>query len=97
LDYAVAAGCTVYPNYPKEGVIGNQIGWTSGTTDVVAWRYNINSTWAMVSDQKYRNSTTHPWWGIVRRSCIGTSIGGEPFPTPESSYPAGRPIPNRIL
>lgn len=78
-------------------MIGNQIGWTIGTTDVVAWRYNINSTWAMVSDQKYRNSPTHPWWGIVRRSCIGNSIGGEPFPTPESSYPAGRPIPNRIL
>jgi len=96
LDYRVVATCAVYPNYPKEGVIGNQIGWTITPSDIVGWRYNINNTWAMVSDAKYRN-TSHPWWGITKRSCIGGSVGGEPFPTPESSYPAGVAIPNRIL
>lgn len=96
LDYSVAQSCPVYPNYPKDGVIGNQIGWTIAPGDTVAWRYNINSTYAMVSDKKYRN-TSHPWWGITRRDCIGTSLGGEHFPTPTSSYPAGVRIPTSIL
>lgn len=97
LDYRVVATCPVYPNYPKEGVIGNQIGWTITPSDIVGWRYNINNTWAMVSDMKYRKSSTNAWWGITQRACIGGSVGGEPFPTPESSYPAGVAIPNRIL
>ena len=28
---------------------------------------------------------------------VGTSLGGEHFPTPTSSYPAGQPAPSRIL
>jgi hypothetical protein len=96
LDYRVARTCAVHPNYPKEGVLGNDIGWTIDTTDIVAWRYNVNETWAMISDKKYRG-TGHPWWGFTHRDCIGTSIGGEHFPTPTSSYPAGRPAPSRIL
>lgn len=97
LDYRVVKNCAVHPNQPKDGVIGNDIDWTIGPSDIVAWRYNVNDTWAMISDKKYRGSGTHPWWGFVRRECIGTSIGGEPFPTPTSSYPAGRPIPSRLL
>lgn len=27
LDYQVARSCTVYPNYPKDGVVGNDIHW----------------------------------------------------------------------
>lgn len=97
LDYTVKKSCTVHPNYPKEGVIGNDIGWKIGTTDIVAWRYNVNATWSMISDKKYRGSGKNPWWGFVRRDCIGTSVGGEHFPTPTSSYPAGRPVPTRVL
>lgn len=96
LDYRVVAACTVYPNFPNDGVIGNNIGWTIDPTDIVAWRYNINETWAMISDKKYRN-TDHPWWGVVKQSCIGGSVGGEHFPTPTSSYPADQPIPTRVL
>jgi hypothetical protein len=96
LDYTVKKTCPVYPNYPKKGVKGNNIGWTITPTDVVGWRYNVNRTWSMVSDKKYRN-TGHPWWGFVKRDCIGTSIGGEHFPTPTSRYPAGRAVPTRIL
>ncbi len=96
LDYRVAATCPVHPNYPKDGVIGNDLGWTITTSDIVAWRYNVNDTWSMISDKKYRN-TDHPWWGFVRRDCIGGSVGGEHFPTPTSSYPAGRPAPSRLL
>jgi hypothetical protein len=95
LDYTVAGSCPVFPNYPKAGVRGNNIGWTIAPGDVVGWRYNVNRTWAMVSDKKFRK-TAHPWWGFVDRRCIGTSIGGEHFPTPSSHYPAGRHIPNRV-
>ncbi len=97
LDYTVAKTCRVYENYPKEGVIGNDPAWQIAPGEVVAWRYNVNTHYAMISDKKYRKSTTHAWWGFVDPTCIGTSIGGEPFPTPTSSYPAGRPVPQRIL
>jgi hypothetical protein len=96
LDYHVAHACAVYPNYPKAGVIGNHLDWTIAPGEIVAWRYNVNATWAMISDKKYRNSA-HPWWGFTRRSCIGGSVGGEHFPTPTSSYPAGVRIPNMLL
>lgn len=97
LDYNVAKSCRVYENYPKDGVVGNDPSWTIKPGEVVAWRYNVNSHWAMISDKKYRNSPDHAWWGFVDPSCIGTSVGGEPFPTPSSSYPAGRAVPKRIL
>ena len=97
LDYTVGKACDVFPNYPKEGVIGNDIGWKITPGDVVAWRYNVNDNWAMISDKKYRNDSNHPWWGLVPRDCIGASIGGEPFPTLDSQYPAGEPIPQRLL
>jgi hypothetical protein len=96
LDYQTAKSCTVYPNYPKAGVKGNNIGWKINPGDKVSWRYNVNRTWAVISDVKYEHSQ-HPWWGFTHRSCIGGSIGGEHFPTPTSSYPAGKPIPSRIL
>ncbi|PZS18811.1 MAG: hypothetical protein DLM57_05465 [Pseudonocardiales bacterium] len=95
LDYRVAYTCPVYPNYPKAGVIANQP-WAITPTDIVAWRYNVNDTWAMISDKKYRN-TSHAWWGFTPRVCIAGSVGGEHFPTPTSSYPAGVPIPSKIL
>ncbi len=91
LDYQTAKSCTVYPNYPKAGVRGNNIGWKINPGDKVSWRYNVNRTWAVISDVKYEHSQ-HPWWGFTHRSCIGGSIGGEHFPTPTSSYPAGKPI-----
>jgi hypothetical protein len=95
LDYTVKHTCTVHPNYPRHGVKDNDIGWRIGPGDVVGWRYNASRTWSMVSDRKFRGSTTHPWWGFVRRRCIGRSIGGEHFPTATSTYPAGRPVPTR--
>jgi hypothetical protein len=96
LDYTVKKSCPVYPNYPKAGVKGNNINWTISTSDIVGWRYNVNSTWSMISDKKYRN-TGHVWWGFVHRDCIGTSVGGEHFPTPTSHYPAGKAAPTRVL
>ncbi|AJE86433.1 MULTISPECIES: hypothetical protein [Streptomyces] len=97
LDYTVAKDCRVYENYPKDGVIGNDPAWRIAPGEVVAWRYNVNGNYAMISDKKHRSSSTHAWWGFVDPTCIGTSIGGEPFPTPDSSYPAGEPVPQRIL
>jgi hypothetical protein len=95
LEYSVKRTCAVHPNYPKHRVRGNDIGWTVGPGDVVGWRYNASRTWSMVSDRKYRGSSTHPWWGFVRRRCIGRSLGGEHWPTATSTYPAGRPVPTR--
>lgn len=100
IEYSVAGNagkpCAVYPNYPKEGVRGNGIGWTIAPGDTVGWRYNVNSTWAMISDKKYRR-TSHPWWGFVERRCIGRSTGAKQFfPTLKRRYPAGRPIPARL-
>ena len=97
LDYHVTRQCQVYPNYPDQGVIGNDNGWKIAPGEIVGWRYNVNDTWAMISDKKYRKDPKHPWWGLVQRSCIGGSVGGEHFPTPTSHYPSGQPIPNRIL
>jgi hypothetical protein len=97
LDYTVAKDCQVFQNYPKDGVVGNDPEWRIKPGEIVAWRYNVNTHYAMISDKKYRNSPNHPWWGFVDPTCVGTSVGGEPFPTPDSSYPAGRPIPQRIL
>lgn len=97
LHYQVAQPCQVFPNYPKPGVKGNEIGWTIAPGQIVSWRYNVNGHWAMISDQKFEHSSAHPWWGFVPRVCIGGSVGGEHFPTPTSSYPAGVHIPTKIL
>ncbi|MEP7019378.1 MAG: hypothetical protein ABI808_01910 [Pseudonocardiales bacterium] len=96
LDYHVAQSCAVYPNYPKPGVVGNDIGWTINPGDIVAWRYNVNGHWAIISDAKFEHSA-HPWWGFTPQKCIGGSVGGEHFPTPTSSYPTGVHIPTKIL
>jgi hypothetical protein len=44
LDYRVAHDCPVYPNYPKDGVIGKDISWKVTSGDIVGWRYNVNDT-----------------------------------------------------
>ena len=105
IEYTVTATCDVYPNYPKAGVVMNTP-WQINPGDIVGWRYNVsadpNSTYAMVSDRKYRTSD-HPWWGFVKRTCIGTSTGtdsnGNPqhYPTLSDNYPAGQPVPSRQL
>ena len=97
LGYSVARACDVHPNYPRDGLAGNDIGWRIAPGDTVAWLYNADATWSVVADDKYRESTAHPAWGFVRRDCIGTSLGGEAFPTPLSRYPSGRLVPLREL
>jgi hypothetical protein len=96
LDYQVTQSCPVFPNYPKPGVKGNNIGWTIAPGQIVSWRYNVNGHWAMISDAKYARSA-HPWWGFTPRKCIGGSVGGEHFPTRTSHYPTGLHIPTTIL
>jgi hypothetical protein len=88
--YATRSTCTVYPNYPKEGVVGNSgRTWTIDPGKSLIWRYNVNDTWALISDPA-RAKKTFPWWGFTRRDCIGLSI-------PQKDYPAGVPVPDRIL
>lgn len=67
VEYDIASTCTIYINYPKDGVIANESWQTTGTR--ITWRYNVNDTWALVSDPK-RAGKQYPWWGFTRRSCI---------------------------
>lgn len=87
--YSTASTCTVYLNYPKEGVLGNGSPWTVPAGETVIWRYNVNSTWALISYPK-RAHETFPWWGFTRRDCIGASVT-------QSDYPAGVAVPERVL
>jgi hypothetical protein len=88
--YAVRNTCTVYPNYPKPGVVGNSgRTWRIPQGKSLIWRYNVNRDWALVSDPS-RARRTFPWWGFTRRDCIGRSIR-------QADYPAGKPVPTRIL
>jgi hypothetical protein len=87
--HAAASDCTVLPNYPGEGVIGNNAGaWTIPAGKSVIWRYNVDETWSLVSDPS-RPHVQFPWWGFTRRDCIGESIE-------QQKYPAGQPAPQRI-
>lgn len=90
MRYATVGTCTVHPNYPKEGVVGNESRtWTVAPGRSVIWRYNVNETWAMISDPS-RAKKTFPWWGFTRRDCLGLSVE-------QKDYPAGVPVPSRIL
>jgi hypothetical protein len=86
--YETKSACEVLPNYPKPGVKGQGLGWTIPAGDSVIWRYNVNDTWALVSDPS-RAKKHFPWWGFTRRSCIGKSKS-------QTDYPAGVSVPSRI-
>ena len=87
--YATRHTCNVYLNYPKSGVRGNDHPFKVPAGRQIIWRYNVDSTWAMVSYPN-RAHRDFPWWGFTRRSCIGRSVQ-------QSDYPAGQPVPRRIL
>jgi len=89
--YETKSPSTIYPNYPKSGVVGNQgRTWTIGGGKQIIWRYNVNSTWAAVSDPARAAAKQFPWWGFTPVGCIGNSVR-------QTGYPAGRPVPKRIL
>lgn len=69
VKYDTRSTCTVHMNYPKDGVIQNTT-WTilAGHQKII-WRYNVNSTWAAVSDPT-RAKRQFPWWGFTRQDCI---------------------------
>lgn len=89
--YKTTSACKVVLNYPKAGVVNNdKRTFTVGTGKTIIWRYNVNSTWALVSDPARASARTYPWWGFTPKRCIGTSIE-------QSGYPAGQAVPRRIL
>lgn len=88
VKYRVKSTCTVYPNYPKAGVKGQQLAWTVPVDDNLVWRYNVNSTWAVVQDPSRANSH-FPWWGFTRRTCLGKSVE-------QQDYPTGVGVPTKI-
>lgn len=89
--YRARTDCTIYPNYPKPGVVGNESRiWSVPAGRRIKWRYNVNSEWAAVSDPARSEADQFAWWGFTRKSCIGASIK-------QSGYPEGVPVPSRIL
>jgi hypothetical protein len=89
--YATTAPCVIHPNYPKAGVVGNAgRTWTVPAGRSIVWRYNVNATWAAVSDPDRAARKQFPWWGFTRSACIGRSIR-------QAGYPAGVAVPGRIL
>jgi hypothetical protein len=71
VKYDTSSKCTVYPNYPKKGVIGNgkTFAVPAGRKRII-WRYNVNKDWAVVSDPLRAKHKTYPWWGFTQRNCI---------------------------
>ena len=96
IRYAAKSDCTVVPNYPASGVTGNSARtWTIPAGKTVIWRYNVDATWALVSDPVRASDPARvekelPWWGFTRRDCIGLSVK-------QKDYPAGIAVPDRLL
>jgi hypothetical protein len=103
VTYHVVSNCTVLANYPVNPG-GRQ--WTIPAGRTINWRYNVTSRVAAVSDPA-GHAKGFPWWGFVADSgCIGTSVGqtgsyqifhNGRWETRTIRYPAGRPVPKRIL
>lgn len=73
--YDTTKPCTVYLNYPKNGIVGNGHPFTVPVgKERVIWRYNVNRDWAVVSDPVRARNKDFPWWGFTRQDCIA----GEP-------------------
>lgn len=85
IRYATKRTCVLYPNYRKKGTA-----WKISAGHSIIWRYNIDHKWAMVSDPHRAKRRHYPWWGVTLRGCIGKSIK-------QTGYPAGRPVPHRVL
>ncbi|MET8157295.1 hypothetical protein ABZT47_13040 [Sphaerisporangium sp. NPDC005289] len=83
--YATKAPCTILTNYGHPA-----IAWQVPAGAHLVWRYNIDATWAMVSQPAREASAGFPWWGVTQRSCLGNSIQ-------QKEYPAGVPVPSSIL
>jgi hypothetical protein len=102
VDYSVRSDCKVHANYP---VNPGDHGWTIPKGAKISWRFNVTSKVAAISDPAATSAFPH--WGFVEDSgCIGTSTGQRSsyqqfhngkWVTHETSFPAGRPVPSRIL
>lgn len=88
--YATKSTCTIVPNYPPNDAVGNGRTWDIPTGKTIIWRYNVDSSWAVVSDPVRADNKQFPWWGFTKRACIGDSIK-------QQDFPAGQPVPTRIL
>ncbi|HKS47968.1 MAG TPA: hypothetical protein VJT49_23220 [Amycolatopsis sp.] len=103
VTYYTAKDCVVHPNYPTNP---GKPSWTIQEGAKIIWRYNVTSKVAAISDPA-RDGFPH--WGFVEDStCIGKSTGQDPhnYTVTENGkevvkktppYPAGVPMPQRIL
>ncbi|MEV1238508.1 hypothetical protein [Nonomuraea sp. NPDC049750] len=82
--YDTKAPCTIMTNYGQPAVA-----WQTTAGTHLVWRYNIDATWAMISQPSRKDSPGFPWWGVTQRSCLGNSIK-------QKDYPTGIPVPSSI-
>lgn len=87
--YATTSNCQVYPNYPKAELPWTSLAWSVPQGKSVIWRYNVNETFAMVTDPERAKNGQFPWWGFAPRACLGKTIA-------QKNAPAGQPLPTRI-
>ncbi|MEV4311720.1 hypothetical protein [Actinocrispum sp. NPDC049592] len=102
VDYLAAKDCKVNANYP---VNPGGHSWVIRAGAKIAWRFNVTGKVAAVSDPA--RGTGFPHWGFVEdSSCIGQSTGQKSsyeqyehgkWVKHEISFPAGQPMPRRIL
>ena len=92
--YHVVKDCKIHANYPSNP---GDHAWVIKKGATISWRYNVTSKIAAVSDPARTKSFPH--WGFVEdSSCIGASTGQEStYRGKPISFPAGRPMPQRIL
>jgi hypothetical protein len=101
VGYTTVADCVISPNYQRASGA-----WTIPAGQTINWRYNVTSRVAAVSDPA-GHAKGFPWWGFTQdSSCIGVSVGQRGhydvfhdgrWVRHDVSFPAGRPMPRRIL
>jgi hypothetical protein len=106
VKYHVTGNCVIHANYPNNHAApnGKRTTWSVPAGKTIYWRYNVTSKVAAISDP---NVSDFPHWGFVEdRGCIGTSTGQTgsyqifhkgKWEKRTVKYPAGKPVPNRIL
>jgi hypothetical protein len=66
--------CRLHENYPRPGVPNRT--WSRSTGADVKVRYNVNGTWALVSDDRRadHNPKINPHYGFIQRSCLAAQL-----------------------
>jgi hypothetical protein len=71
--------CRLHENYPRPGVPDRT--WPRAADAGVKIRYNINGTWALVSDdiRAHHKPKINPHYGFIKRSCLDAQLPLSPL------------------